>query len=67
MSILSAPKNLTRNVLIGMAAGVAIAAALFYSDGFISEGFSQFIEKYLFGLGGQVFKNLLMLLSLIHI
>ena len=48
MSILSAPKNLTRNVLIGMAGGVAIAGALFYSDGFISEGFSQFIEKYLF-------------------
>tara|TARA_Y100001970_G_scaffold17203_1_gene19463 strand:- start:4150 stop:5412 length:1263 start_codon:yes stop_codon:yes gene_type:complete len=61
MSILSAPKNLTRNVLIGMAGGVAIAGALFYSDGFISEGFSQFIEKYLFNLGGQVFKNLLML------
>ena len=36
MSILSAPKNLTRNVLIGMAGGVAIAGALFYSDGFIN-------------------------------
>ena len=29
MSTLSAPKNLTRNVLIGMAAGVIVASAFF--------------------------------------
>ena len=61
MNALSAPKNLTRNVLIGMAAGVLVASVFYYSSGFISENISLVIEKYVFNLGGQIFKNLLML------
>ena len=61
MNALSAPKNLTRNVLIGMAAGVLVASIFYYSQGFINEDISVGVEKYIFNLGGQIFKNLLML------
>ena len=61
MSALSAPKNLTRNVLIGMAAGVLVSSVFYYLPSFISEDISLSVEKYIFNLGGQVFKNLLML------
>ena len=61
MNALSAPKNLTRNVLIGMAAGILIASTFYYSQGFINEDISVGVEKYIFNLGGQIFKNLLML------
>lgn len=61
MNALSAPKNLTRNVLIGMAAGVLVSSAFYYLPSFISEDISLNVEKYIFNLGGQVFKNLLML------
>ncbi len=59
MSILSAPKNLTRNVLIGMALGVLIAAFFHYY--LSSSALFSYVEKYVFNIGGQVFKNLLML------
>ena len=61
MNALSAPKNLTRNVLIGMAAGILVASTFYYSLGFINEDISLSVEKYIFNLGGQIFKNLLML------
>ena len=61
MNALSAPKNLTRNVLIGMAAGILVASTFYYSQGFINEDISLGVEKYIFNLGGQIFKNLLML------
>ena len=61
MSTLSAPKNLTRNVLIGMAAGVAVASAFYYGQSMISDSVYLVIQNYVFNLGGQVFKNLLML------
>jgi Na+/H+-dicarboxylate symporter len=61
MNALSAPKNLTRNVLIGMAAGILVASTFYYSQGFINEDISLSVEKYIFNLGGQIFKNLLML------
>tara|TARA_B100000945_G_scaffold110552_1_gene87572 strand:+ start:12753 stop:14030 length:1278 start_codon:yes stop_codon:yes gene_type:complete len=61
MSTLSAPKNLTRNVLIGMAAGVAVASAFYYGQSVISDSVYIGIQNYVFDLGGQVFKNLLML------
>ena len=71
MSELSAPKNLTRNVLIGMAAGVAVASAFYYGQfeqlgigtvtTTISDSVYVGIQNYVFDLGGQVFKNLLML------
>ena len=61
MSTLSAPKNLTRNVLIGMGAGVAVASAFYYGQSVISDSVYIGIQNYVFDLGGQVFKNLLML------
>ena len=61
MSTLSAPKNLTRNVLIGMAAGVMIASAFYYGQHLIPSALFSGVEKYIFNLGGQIFKNLLML------
>ena len=61
MNALSAPKNLTRNVLIGMVAGVLVSSVFYYLPSFISEDISLNVEKYIFNLGGQVFKNLLML------
>ena len=61
MSVLSPPKNLTKNVLLGMAAGVLIASVFYYSQDLIPAGLYLSIEKYVFNLGGQIFKNLLML------
>ena len=62
MSQLDPPKNLTRDVLIGMFAGVLIASIFFYLQDSISQSIFQGIEKYLFNLGGQIFKNLLLLI-----
>ena len=62
MTQLETPKNLTRNVLIGMFAGVLIASLFYYSQEFISQQFFLFAEKYVFNLGGQIFKNLLLLI-----
>ena len=62
MSQLDPPKNLTRNVLAGMFAGVLIASIFFYFQDSISQSVFQGIEKYLFNLGGQIFKNLLLLI-----
>ena len=62
MTQLETPKNLTRNVLIGMFAGVLIASLFYYSQEFISQQFFLFAEKYIFNLGGQIFKNLLLLI-----
>ena len=61
MSVLSPPKNLTKNVLLGMAAGVLIASVFYYTQDSIPAGLYPTIEKYVFNLGGQIFKNLLML------
>ena len=61
MSVLSPPKNLTKNVLLGMAAGVLIASAFYYTQDSIPADLYLTIEKYVFNLGGQIFKNLLML------
>ena len=61
MNTLSAPENLTRNVLIGMGLGVLVASAFYYLPNLFSQTLSLGVEKYLFNLGGQIFKNLLML------
>ena len=61
MSVLSPPKNLTKNVLLGMVAGVLIASVFYYTQDSIPAGLYLAIEKYVFNLGGQIFKNLLML------
>ena len=62
MRTLDAPKNLTRNVLIGMGSGVLMASIFYYFQTTIPSDFFQIIEKYVFNLGGQVFKNLLLLI-----
>ena len=62
MTQLETPKNLTRNVLIGMFAGVLFASLFYYSREFISQQIFLFAEKYVFNLGGQIFKNLLLLI-----
>ena len=62
MTQLETPKNLTRNVLIGMFAGVLIASLFYYSQEFTSQQIFLFVEKYVFNLGGQIFKNLLLLI-----
>ena len=62
MSPLDPPKNLTRNVLVGMFFGVLLASIFFYFENSFSISFTQVIEKYLFNLGGQIFKNLLLLI-----
>ena len=61
MNVLSPPKNLTKNVLLGMAAGGILASALYYNQDLIPTGLYLAVEKYVFNLGGQIFKNLLML------
>jgi len=61
MSVLSPPKNLTRNVLLGMGAGVLLASIFYYSQDIIPATLFSGVEKYVFNLGGQIFKNLLML------
>ena len=62
MTQLETPKNLTRNVLIGMFAGVLFASLFYYSQEFISQQIFLFAEKYIFNLGVQIFKNLLLLI-----
>ena len=62
MSQLDPPKNLTRNVLVGMFAGVLLASIFFYFQDSISQLIFLGIEKYIFNLGGQIFKNLLLLI-----
>ena len=61
MNTLSAPENLTRNVLIGMGLGVLVASVFYYLPNLFPQTLSLGVEKYLFNLGGQIFKNLLML------
>ena len=62
MTQLETPKNLTRNVLIGMFAGVLFASLFYYSQEFTSQQIFLCAEKYVFNLGGQIFKNLLLLI-----
>ena len=62
MKTLDAPKNLTRNVLLGMTLGVIIASIFFYFQAQIPVDVFLAVEKYIFNLGGQVFKNLLLLI-----
>ena len=62
MKTLDAPKNLTRNVLFGMTLGVIIASIFFYFQAQIPVDVFLAVDKYIFNIGGQVFKNLLLLI-----
>ncbi|MCH1526189.1 MAG: dicarboxylate/amino acid:cation symporter [SAR86 cluster bacterium] len=59
--MIDAPKNLTRNILLGMFIGFVVGAILFYTN-FLPSGIKQFIETYIFNLGSSIFVNLLKLL-----
>ena len=55
------PKNLTRNILIGLFAGFVVGAIIHY-QGFFTESLLVFVQKYIFNLGGDIFLNLLKLI-----
>lgn len=59
--MIDAPKNLTRNILLGMLIGFVLGAILYYSN-FLPLRLKEFIEIYVFNLGSSIFVNLLKLL-----
>ena len=59
--MIDAPKNLTRNILLGMLVGFVLGAILYYSN-FLPLRLKEFIEIYIFNLGSSIFVNLLKLL-----
>lgn len=61
MSELGAPKNLTRNVLLGMFLGFAVGSAFFYTS-FVPDFFEKIVTEFVLNLGGDIFKNLLKLI-----
>ena len=59
--MLETPKNLTRNILLGMFLGFVVGAIAYYFD-FIPSSIEKFIQVYIFNLGGEIFINLLKML-----
>jgi Na+/H+-dicarboxylate symporter len=59
--MIETPKNLTRNILLGMFLGFVVGS-FFYYISFFSESFLEFIKVYVFNLGSSIFINLLKLL-----
>ena len=59
--MIETPKNLTRDILIGLVLGFIVGAFLFYTSIFPSS-FDAFVEQYIFKMGGDIFMNLLKLL-----
>ena len=59
--MLETPKNLTRNILLGMFFGFALGSLAYYFD-FIPSSIEDFIQVYIFNLGGSIFINLLKML-----
>jgi Na+/H+-dicarboxylate symporter len=59
--MLETPKNLTRNILLGMFLGFVVGAIAYYFD-FIPSSIEKFIQVYIFNLGGAIFINLLKML-----
>ena len=59
--MLETPKNLTRNILLGMFLGFVVGAIAYYFD-FIPSSLENFIQVYVFNLGGAIFINLLKML-----
>ena len=59
--MIETPKNLTRNILLGMLFGFVVGSLFFYLDIF-SESLITFIKVYVFNLGSAIFINLLKLL-----
>ncbi|MAD47866.1 MAG: glutamate:protein symporter [Gammaproteobacteria bacterium] len=59
--MLETPKNLTRNILLGMLFGFLTGALFFYVNVF-PDNLTVFLTKYVFNLGSAIFINLLKLL-----
>ena len=59
--MLETPKNLTRNILLGMFLGFVVGAIAYYFN-FIPSSIEKFIQVYIFNLGGAIFINLLKML-----
>ena len=59
--MIETPKNLTKNILLGMFFGLLFGAVIFYLDP-LPEYLTLFIGEYLFNLGGDIFINLLKLM-----
>ena len=59
--MIDTPKNLTRNILLGMLFGFIVGAAFYYLD-FFPASIKSFVTVYIFNLGGSVFINLLKML-----
>ena len=59
--MLETPKNLTRNILLGMLFGFLTGALFFYVSAF-PDSLTDFLTKYIFNLGSSIFINLLKLL-----
>ena len=59
--MIETPKNLTKNILLGMFFGLLFGAVIFYLDP-LPEYLTFLIETYLFNLGGDIFINLLKLM-----
>ncbi len=59
--MIKTPKNLTRNILLGMFLGFAVGSILYYLNIF-PETVTTFIRVYIFNLGSSIFVNLLKLL-----
>ena len=51
--MIDTPKNLTRNILLGMFFGFVVGAAFYYLD-FFPDSLKSFITVYVFNLGGSV-------------
>jgi len=59
--MLETPKNLTRNILLGMFFGFLLGSIAYYLD-IIPSLIENFIQVYIFNLGGSIFINLLKML-----
>ena len=59
--MIETPKNLTKNILLGMFFGLLFGAVIFYLDP-LPEYLTFLIGTYLFNLGGDIFINLLKLM-----
>ena len=59
--MIETPKNLTRNILLGMFLGFVAGSILYYLNIF-PESVTTFVQVYVFNLGSSIFVNLLKLL-----
>ena len=59
---MESPKNLTRNILLGMFLGALVGAFFFYAPFTFVTTSKVFLEEMIFNLGSEIFMNLLKML-----